>query len=109
MQATADSKMVKINGAIKYIVDTKGVRDTKALPRRVISKCPAIKLAVRRTHRVIGRMIFLVNSIATIKFINMGGVPCGNRWANMCFVFLTQPNIITVVQKINDIGKVIVR
>jgi len=48
-------------------------------------------LAVSRTHSVIGRMILLVSSIRTIKFIRARGVPWGSKWESMCFVFLVQP------------------
>lgn len=51
----------------------------KAFPKRDISKCPAIRLAVNRTHNVIGRMIFLTNSIITINIIKAEGVPCGTK------------------------------
>jgi len=44
-------------------------------------------LAVSRTHSVIGRMILLVSSIRTIKFIRARGVPWGSKWESMCFVF----------------------
>jgi len=51
----------------------------RAFPSKVISKCPAIRLAVNRTHRVIGRIMFLVSSIITINDINTTGVPCGSK------------------------------
>jgi hypothetical protein len=75
MQATADSKTesVKETGVAKMFCNIL-ILD-RALPNKVISRCPAIKLAVRRTHRVIGRMMFLVNSIITINDIRTAGVP----------------------------------
>ena len=63
-------------------------------------------LAVSRTHRVIGRMILLVSSISTIKFIKARGVPCGRRCESMCLVFLVHPYIVTVIHKIMDVGRV---
>jgi hypothetical protein len=48
-------------------------------PSRDMSRCPAIMLAVSRTHRVMGRIRILVISIRTMKFIKAVGVPCGTR------------------------------
>lgn len=45
------------------------------LPNNVNSKCPAIILAVNRTVRVMGRIIFLIDSIQTMNGINIKGVP----------------------------------
>jgi len=63
-------------------------------PSRDIRRCPAIKLAVKRTQRVTGRIMFLVISIMTIKFISPVGVPCGSKWESMCFGVLNHPYII---------------
>lgn len=109
MQATADSSTVKIKGAIKAneaIVELINMRDP---PNRDINKCPAIKLAVNRTQSVIGRIRFLVISIATIKDISALGVPWGTRWMSMWFVLFTQPHIMMAVQEIKDSGRVMVR
>jgi len=46
-------------------------------PKRLINRWPAIIFAVRRIESVIGRIIFLISSINTIKFINGIGVPLG--------------------------------
>jgi len=80
-----------------------------ALPRRVISKCPAIKFAVKRTQRVKGRMIFLINSIITIKFIKGPGVPWGSKWDKEWLVFCSQPKETMVIQKVRDKGRVILK
>lgn len=79
MQATAPSKILSIRGAtiIRMALDIETL--IKALPRRDISKWPAIMFAVSRTHKVIGRIRFLTSSIITIKFINGTGVPWGSR------------------------------
>lgn len=61
------------------IIATVLLISNRAYPRRDISRCPAIMLAVSRTHKVIGRMILLVISINTMKFIKANGVPCGRR------------------------------
>lgn len=73
--ATADSKTVSTIGIGTLITILILLIESSAFPRRDISKCPAIMLAVRRTHRVIGRMILLVSSISTMKFISASGVP----------------------------------
>lgn len=50
------------------------------LDNRDINKCPATMLAVNRTDKVIGRIIFLVDSIRTMKFIREIGVDVGVKW-----------------------------
>lgn len=52
---------------------------SEKLAKRLISRCPATILAVSRIARVIGRIMFLMNSIRTIKFIRGSGVPVGVR------------------------------
>lgn len=74
-----------------------------------MSRWPAIRFAVSRTHRVIGRIRFLVISISTMKFISGMGVPCGSRCESMCFVFFAHPNIMMDSQIVNDSGRVIGR
>jgi len=83
MQATADSRIERVSetGVVRMFGNTLSLE--RAFPSKVISRCPAIKLAVSRTHRVIGRMIFLVNSIMTINDISTTGVPCGSKWDSM--------------------------
>ena len=63
-------------------------------PKRVRSKCPAIMLAASRTARVPGRMTFLTVSMITINGIRAPGVPLGTKCANICWVWLIQPNNI---------------
>lgn len=46
-------------------------------------RCPAIIFAVNRIERVIGRIINLINSIITIKGINIYGVFNGVKWVNI--------------------------
>ena len=70
MQDTADSRIVNIKGAISVTIINSGEIDVIEFPSNVISRCPAIKFAVSRTHSVIGRIKALVNSISTIKDIN---------------------------------------
>lgn len=61
------------------------------LPKRVISRWPATIFAISRTDRVIGRMMFLTDSIRTMNGINTPGVPDGTIWANIWVVLLIQP------------------
>lgn len=68
--------------------------ERQKFPKRLISKCPATILADRRTESVIGRIMFLTNSINTIKFISWKGVPEGTIWAIMDEKFLVHPKII---------------
>lgn len=83
---TADSRVIKIicvnNKIINNILD----KELPVLLNNVINKWPAIIFAVNRIARVIGRIIFLMVSIHTIKGIKIGGVPCGIRWENILFV-----------------------
>lgn len=68
-------------------------------PKRVISRWPATILAISRTDRVMGRIIFLTDSISTIKGIRTEGVLWGTIWANMWLVWLSQPYTIKVSQR----------
>lgn len=46
------------------------------------NKWPAVILAINRTLRVSGRIIFLIASIKTINLISATGVPLGTKWAS---------------------------
>jgi len=83
MQATAHSRIANISGTIHDSWSEKTERDINADPRRDMRRWPAIRFAVRRTQRVIGRIRFLVSSINTMKFIRGKGVPWGKRWDSM--------------------------
>lgn len=109
IQATADSKIVSIIGIMNMIIEEIKFVDIIAFPNSDINKCPAIIFAVSRTHKVIGRIMFLVSSMITMNLISAIGVPCGRRWDSMCFVFFIHPNIIIDNHIINDIGKVMER
>jgi hypothetical protein len=109
MHATADSRILKIKGSNRrHLVVVIGILVRK-VPKRDISRCPAIKLAVNRTQRVIGRIRFLTISISTINTIRRGGVLWGSKCANIWLVFLVHANIIMENQKIKEIGKVTAR
>lgn len=97
--ATADSRTNKriwliINNVIKI-----PVIDGPVFPNKVKSRCPAIILADNRIARVPGRIIFLIDSIQTIKGIKIGGVPWGTKWANICWVLFNQPKIMKDIHK----------
>jgi hypothetical protein len=109
IQATAPSRIVKIKGAGIAIIVLRDCIVIRAFPSRDMRRWPAIKFAVSRTHRVIGRIRFLVISISTIKFINGMGVPCGRRWDSMCFVFFIHPNIMIDNQIVRESGNVMGR
>lgn len=68
------------------------IKDGPRFPNNVINKCPAIILAVNRTVKVIGRIIFLIVSIHTINGIKIKGVPWGTKCLNMWLVFFVHPN-----------------
>ena len=70
-------------------------------------RCPAVRLAAKRTDKVIGRIIFLIDSIKTIKGIKITGVPNGTKWANIWFVLLNHPYNIKISQIVNAIERVI--
>jgi len=80
-----------------------------AFLNKVRSRCPAIRFAVSRTHKVMGRIRFLIISIMTIKDTKAVGVPCGTKCVSMWLVFFVQPNITMDTQVANEIGSVIVK
>jgi len=71
---------------------------------KLSNKCPATILADSRIDNVKGRIIFLTNSIRTIKFIKIIGVPVGTVWAIMFFVFLIHPYNIKLIQNATLVG-----
>lgn len=79
MIATADSKVRRRICVITKVIKTIPVAVAVWFPKRVISKCPATMLAIKRTARVRGRITFLMDSINTINGIKAPGVLCGTR------------------------------
>lgn len=77
------------------------------LDNRDIKRCPATKLADKRTDNVIGRIIFLIISIITIKFISWLGVPIGVRWIIIFLKDFNHPHNIIDNHKIKEIEKLI--
>lgn len=99
MIETADSNVKRrICVMIRIIIKVEGIPGP-VFPKRVISKWPAIILAVNRTAKVPGRMIFLIVSMQTIKGIRIPGVPWGTRWQNICWVLLIQPYNMNLSQR----------
>jgi len=109
MKDTADSKIVRISGQAILRRENLEEMDIREFPSRVMRRCPAIRLAVNRTHSVIGRIVTLVSSMITMKAIRAVGVPCGTRWVSMWFVFFVHPKRIIVNHIERDRGRVTVR
>jgi len=102
MKETANSRIVNITGInINKITPLL----TNAFPSKDINRCPAIKLAVSRTHKVTGRIILLTSSIKTINIIRTLGVPWGTKWESILLVLLIHPNNIRANQNTKDSGK----
>jgi len=99
IKATADSKVKRIIWVKIKEIKIKLEEEAVWFPRSVISKCPATILAIKRTAKVRGRIIFLTDSIKTIKGIRRVGVLWGTKWANICFILFNQPNNIKAVHK----------
>lgn len=106
MQATALSRTVRDTGINIIGIMLCHLKAERALPSSVISKCPAIRFAVNRTHSVIGRITFLTSSIITINIIKALGVPCGTKWLSILFVFWSQPKSINDTQNERETGNV---
>lgn len=73
--ATAHSNTNNMIWVINKIITIYVINDDPVFPSRVISRCPAIILAVSRIASVPGRITFLMVSIQTINAINIEGVP----------------------------------
>lgn len=71
------NKIRNVSSEIAGIVE---IRTTVAVEISWISRCPAVRLAVRRTPRARGRMRRLVVSIRIRAGISGVGVPSGRRW-----------------------------
>lgn len=77
--ATADSRVRRIICVMMRVARIIPEALAVWLPRRVIKRCPATMLAIRRTARVKGRITLLIDSIRTMKGIKAGGVLWGTR------------------------------
>lgn len=95
MKATANSNIISpINIHMKIIIR---VVLLQLLPKSLIKICPAIILALNRTAKDPGRIIFLIVSIITINGISIYGVPIGTKWENIWLVLLIHPYIINAI------------
>lgn len=81
--ATATSRRVSRRRIVVVRMDTVGIvgsRAIEAVEMSWMSRCPAVRFAVRRTPRANGRISRLVVSIKISAGINGVGVPSGSRW-----------------------------
>lgn len=81
--ATATSRIVSRRRTVAVRVDTAGMMGRSvmvAVEMSWISRCPAVRFAVRRTPRARGRIKRLMVSIMTRAGISGVGVPSGRRW-----------------------------
>lgn len=69
MKETPTSKVINNNRTRKVILKMKYGIDAKGALIKTINKWPATMFAAKRTERVKGRIILLINSIITIKGI----------------------------------------
>jgi hypothetical protein len=104
---TADSSKNKTI-KIKYLEIYLEVNIKMKFPNNLIKRCPATIFAVRRIERVKGRIIFLTNSITTMKLASGMGVPLGTVWANILPGLLSHPNNIILNQIDNAVGKIVI-
>lgn len=109
MQATADSSTINRIWAVINDGNNNQEDLTTWLPRRVNRRCPAIILAANRTESVIGRMMFLINSMITMNGIRTGGVPVGIKCAKNSVRLLIRLNKINPNHKGRAKDSVIVR
>lgn len=68
---------------IFWIINVNGDRNIKFIIKflnKIKIKCPEIKFADNRIDSVHGRIISLINSIITIKFIRNFGELSGTKW-----------------------------
>jgi len=100
--SSVDNMSKGVNEMIVFLMDSNA-----RFLNIIMSKCPAIMLAVKRTDRVIGRIILLIISMINMKFIKGSGVPVGIICVIMYFVMKFQAKIIIVIHIDNANGNVI--
>lgn len=82
MNVTANSKVSKADcGMVNAILNTINVF-IETFINKLINRCPATILALKRTAKVRGRMIILIVSTITINGLKILGVPWGIRCDN---------------------------
>lgn len=82
MMATATSRIVRRRRTVAVRADTAGIKGRRAIvavEMSWMSRCPAVRFAVRRTPRANGRMNRLTVSIMMRAGIRGVGVPSGRR------------------------------
>ena len=62
------------------LINIISIKKKENLVNKWISKCPANRLALIRTLKVIGRIIKLIISIITINGLIAIGLPIGVKW-----------------------------
>jgi len=87
---------------VEALIDLREKFDSK-----LISKCPATIFARRRTANVIGRIICLIASISTMKFIRAVGVPKGVRCVIVFWVKLVIALIMVATHNVRLYDSVI--
>lgn len=98
MQATASSRMESIHRSVHVMmlkVICELIRFNVAVLTIVISRWPAVILAVSRTPKANGRINRLIVSIITMNGISGVGEPSGNMWASVVDGFFITP-VMTV-------------
>lgn len=101
MQATASSKMDSRNSSSSVIilrVMCVLMKFSAAVLTIVISRWPAVMLAVSRTPSANGRISRLIVSIIIINGISGVGEPSGSMWANVVDGFFIIPVRIVAIQ-----------
>ena len=101
---------------IKYIIpknviipDVRSIDPENADPRSPIKIWPVLKLAVKRTANVIGRIILLISSIIQRKGFNTAGDPEGWKCAKKEVKLNEAPIIIIEIHRGNERAKLIAR
>jgi hypothetical protein len=100
MHATAISKIVSAVCEINKGINLE--RLLSPLPASLNKRWPATMLAINRMAKVMGRIKILIDSINTIKGINIKGVPPGTKWAKETPGEVTHPYATQVTQRVMD-------
>jgi len=76
-----------------------------AFPDKDISRCPAMRFAVKRILSVTGRIKLLRSSITTINGASINGVPDGIRWIRDLDGVLIQAVVKTANHRASAVGR----
>lgn len=102
MQATASSSIDSRNSSVPVItlmVIFVLIKFSVAVLTMVISRCPAVMLAVSRTPSANGRISRLMVSIMIMNGTSGVGEPSGSMWANVVDGFFVIPVITVAIQR----------